>query len=131
MSQTIKPVKWLEAALWLLGVWDIFETTISEVVNDEGGELWTCSLAFDIPIRYNNEVRQDIVQTGRQSPTKIGVQIDVVLLSLQAIERIGYRMPDFSYLKIEVLRQHSLDVPRVSERHATFNQNGCGMSCMI
>ena len=61
MSQTIKPVKWLEATLWLLRVWDIFETTTSEVVNDEGAELWMCSLAFDIPIRYNNEVRQDIV----------------------------------------------------------------------
>ena len=57
MSQTIKPVKWLEAALWLLGVCDIFETTTSEVVNNEGCELWTCSLAFDIPIRYNNELR--------------------------------------------------------------------------
>ena len=100
---------------------DIFEKTTSEVVNNEGGELWTCSLAFDIPIRYNNEVCQDIVRTGRQSSTKIGAQIDVVLLSLQAIERIGYRMPDFSSLKIEALRQHSLDVPRVSERHATFN----------
>ena len=73
MSQTIKPVKWLESALWLLGVWDIFEMTTGMVVNDEGGELWMCSLAFDIPIRYNNEVRQDIVQTGRQSSTKIGV----------------------------------------------------------
>jgi hypothetical protein len=61
-------------------VWDIFQTTTSEVVNDEGDELWTCSLAFDIPIRYNNEVRQDIVQTRRRSPTKIGVQIDTVLL---------------------------------------------------
>ena len=35
-----------------------------KVENDEGGELCMCSLAFDIPIRYNNEVRQDIVQTG-------------------------------------------------------------------
>ena len=61
------------------------------------------------------------MQTGRQSSTKIGTQIDIVLLSLQAIERIGYRMPDFSSLKIEALRQHNLDVPRVSERHATFN----------
>jgi hypothetical protein len=104
MSQTIKPVKWLEAALWLLGVWDILETTTSEVMNDEGGELWTCSLAFDIPIMYNNEVRQDIVKTRRRSPTKIGVQINTVLLSLQAIERIGYRMPNFSSLKIEALR---------------------------
>ena len=73
MSRTIKLVKWLEATLWLLGVWDIFETMTSDVENDEGGELWMCSLAFDIPIRYNNEVRQDIVQTGRQSSTKIGV----------------------------------------------------------
>ena len=71
MSQTIKQVKWLEAALWMLGVWEIFENTTSEVVND-GAELWMCSLAFDIPIRYNNEVRQDIVQTRRRSPTKIG-----------------------------------------------------------
>jgi hypothetical protein len=61
------------------------------------------------------------VQTRRQSPTKIGAQIDVVLLSLQAIERIGYRMPDFSSSKIEALHEHSLDVPRISERHATFN----------
>jgi hypothetical protein len=38
------------------------------------------------------------------------------------MERIGYRMPDFSSLKIEALREHSLDVPWVSERHATFNQ---------
>ena len=120
MSRTIKPVKWLEAALWMLGVWEIFENTTSEVVND-GAELWMCSLAFDIPIRYNNEVRQDIVQTRRRSPTKIGAQIDAVLLSLQAIERISYRMPDFSSLRIQALIQHSLDVPRVSERHATFN----------
>ena len=61
------------------------------------------------------------MQTGRRSPTKISAQIDVVLLSLQAIERIGYSMLDFSSLKIEALHQHSLDVSRVSERHATFN----------
>ena len=72
MSQTIKPVKWLKAALWLFGAWDIFEMMTSEIVNDEGGELWTCSLVFDIPTRYNNEVRQDIVHTGPQLPTKIG-----------------------------------------------------------
>ena len=57
----LKLVKWLKATLWLLGAWDIFEATTSEVMNDEGGELWRCSLTFDIPIRYNNEVRQDIV----------------------------------------------------------------------
>ena len=61
MSQTIKPVKWLKATLWLLGVWDIFETTTSEVVNDEGGELWTCNLTFDILVRYNDDMRQDIM----------------------------------------------------------------------
>jgi hypothetical protein len=55
MSQTIKPVKWLETILWLLGVWNIFENTTSEVVNDEGDELWKCSLGFEIPIRNNND----------------------------------------------------------------------------
>jgi hypothetical protein len=89
MSRAIKSVKWLEAALWLLGVWDIFETMTSEIVNDEGGELWTCSLTFDIPIRYNNEMCQDIVQTGRQSPTKIGVQIDVVLLFYRQLSELA------------------------------------------
>jgi hypothetical protein len=64
MSQTIKPVKWLETALWLLGVWDIFENTTSEVVNDEGDGLWKCSLGFEILIKNNNEVRQDITQVG-------------------------------------------------------------------
>ena len=39
MSQTTKPVKWLEATLWMLGVWEIFDNTTSEVVNDEGAEL--------------------------------------------------------------------------------------------
>jgi hypothetical protein len=39
MSRTIKPVKWLETALWLLGVWDVFENTTSEVVDDERDEL--------------------------------------------------------------------------------------------
>jgi hypothetical protein len=80
-----------------------------------------CVISLWHPIRYNNEVRQDIVQTGRLSPTKIGAQIDGVLFSLQAIEQIGYCMPDFSSLKIEALCQPSLDVPRVSERHTTFN----------
>ena len=69
----------------MLGVWEIFENTTSEVLND-GANLWMCSLAFDILIRYNNEVRQDIMQTGRQMLTQIGAQIDVVLLSLQANE---------------------------------------------
>jgi hypothetical protein len=40
--------------------------------------------------------------------TKTGAQIDVVLLSLQTMERIGYRMPDFSSLKIEALQVASL-----------------------
>jgi hypothetical protein len=59
MSQTIKPIRWLKETLWLLRVEDIFENMTSEVVND--GELWKCSLTFNIPIRYNNEVRQEIV----------------------------------------------------------------------
>jgi hypothetical protein len=82
MSQTIKPVKWLESALWGLGVWDIFENTTSEVVNDEIDELWTCNLGFEIPIRNNHDVRQDITVPGPWSLTKVGAQMDVVLLSL-------------------------------------------------
>jgi hypothetical protein len=119
MSKTIKPM--LETTLWLLGVWNIFENTTSEIVNDEGDELWKCSLGFKIPIRNNNEIRQDITQVGRPKPTKVGAQIDVVMSSLHAIERIGYHIPDWSALKIQALQQHSLDMPQVSERHATFN----------
>jgi hypothetical protein len=70
MLQTIKPVKWPEDVLWLLGVYDIFENTTCQETN--GGEIWTCSLSFDIPIRYSNQVRQQIVQVGRQSMTKLG-----------------------------------------------------------
>ena len=128
MSQTIKPVKWLKATLWLLGVWDI-ETTTSEVMNDEGGELWMCNIAFDIPIRFSSDHRSDIVQTGRQMTSRRSAQFETVMHCLQTLQRIGYRMPDFSSLKIEALRQHSLDVPRVSEKHATFNQ--IDMVCRI
>jgi hypothetical protein len=80
MSQTIKLVRWLEETLWLLGVKDIFENMTSEVTNDD--ELWKCSLTFNIPIRYNNEVHQKIMQVGRLMPTKVGAPIDVVLFSL-------------------------------------------------
>jgi hypothetical protein len=59
MLQTIKPVKWLEDALWLLGVYDIFENMTCQEAN--GGEIWTHSLSFDILIRYNNQVRQQII----------------------------------------------------------------------
>jgi hypothetical protein len=62
MLQTIKLVKWLEDALWLLGVYDIFENMTYQEEN--GGEIWTCSLSFDIPIRYNKQVLQQIVQVG-------------------------------------------------------------------
>jgi hypothetical protein len=61
------------------------------------------------------------VQVGRPTPTKVGAQIDVVLFSLQAIERIGYHISDWSALKIQALQQGNLDMPRVSERLATFN----------
>jgi hypothetical protein len=41
-----------------------------------------------------NEARQEIVQVGRLTPTKIGAQTDVVLFSLQVIELIGYHISD-------------------------------------
>ena len=80
-----------------------------------------CSLAFSIPIRYNDQLRQDIVQAGRPTISKVGALLDAVLLSLQAVERIGYHIPDWSALKIQALRSRSLDVPRVSKRLASFN----------
>ena len=122
MSQTIKPAKWLEAALWLLGVWDIFEQTTSEVVNDEGDELWTCNLAFDIPTRYNHDLCQDIVHRGRQMPNQMGAQFYTVLHCLQALERISYHMSDFSCFQLQALCEHNLDVPLVSKRHVRFIQ---------
>jgi hypothetical protein len=63
-------VRWQEETLWLLGV-DIFENTTSEVVNDS--EFWKCSLVFNIPIRYNNEVHKEIVQVERPTLSKVGV----------------------------------------------------------
>jgi hypothetical protein len=73
MQQTIKPIGWLESTLWGLRVWDIFENTTSEVENDEGDEIWTCNLAFKIPIRNNIEVlRNIIVPTRPRSLTKVG-----------------------------------------------------------
>ena len=38
----------MDHALWLLGVYDIFENMICQEAN--GGKIWTCSLAFDIPL---------------------------------------------------------------------------------
>ena len=64
MSQTISLIEWLKSTLYLLGVWDIFEQTTSKNVNDEDGELWTCNIAFDIPIRYQREQCTYIVQRG-------------------------------------------------------------------
>jgi hypothetical protein len=69
MSQTISPVEWLESALWVLGVSGIFEDMTRQVVNDQGDELWTYNIAFNIPIMHNQEVEQDIVQRGLQYPT--------------------------------------------------------------
>jgi hypothetical protein len=44
-----------------------------------------------------------------------------MLSSLQAIERIGYHKSNWLALKIQALQQQSVDMLRVSERHATFN----------
>jgi hypothetical protein len=62
MSWTISPVEWLESALFLLVVYGIFEHMRSDVVNDENDELWMYNITFAIPIRYNPELHQYIVQ---------------------------------------------------------------------
>lgn len=101
MSQTISPDEWLESSLFLFaGVDSLFKDTTIEVVNDQGDELWICNIAFNIPIRYHREVEQDIVVRGRRCLTRRGTQLNTVLRCLQALEQIGYLLPDFSYLKI-------------------------------
>jgi hypothetical protein len=103
-------------------VWDIFEQTTSEVVNDEGGELWTCNIAYDIPMRHSPDVRSDIVQRGRRMTSQRSAQFNTVLHCLQTLQRIGYHVPDFSYFKMQALREHNLDVVQVNESIARVNQ---------
>jgi hypothetical protein len=55
-------------------------------------------------------------------PNKRSAQFNTVLHCLRSLERIGYHMPGFSYLKIQALHGRNLDVPQVSERMASFNQ---------
>ena len=55
-------------------------------------------------------------------PNQRGAQFYTELHCLQAVERIGYHMPDFSYSKVLALHEHNLDVPQVSERMTRYNQ---------
>jgi len=50
----------------------------------------------------------------------VGTQMDVVFLSLQTIERIGYHVPVWSWMKMQALMQYSVDVQLISESHATI-----------
>ena len=133
MSQRISwPVEWLESTLWFVGVTSINEDTTSQVVNDEGDRLWTCNLRFNIVVRYSPDVKSEIAHMGHPFPTLIGAQSNTVMHCLQAIERIGYVMPDYSYMKIQALREGHLDTPRVSERNARSNQmDVVSVACMI
>jgi hypothetical protein len=70
---------------------------------------------------HNNQVCQQIGQVGRQSMTKVDAQLNIVHLTLQALERIGYRIPDWSQIKIQALVQCTLNVPLVTERNASYN----------
>ena len=79
-------------------------------------------VAFNIPIRYNRDLHQDIVERGRQRTTRRGAEFDTVLHCLQALERIGYLLPDFSHLKMQALRERNVDTPQVSERMARYDQ---------
>jgi hypothetical protein len=66
-------------------------------------------------------VRQQIIQVGRQSMTKVGAQLDTMHLTLQALERIGYYISNWSQMKIQALVQRTLNVSLVTERNASYN----------
>jgi hypothetical protein len=66
-------------------------------------------------------VRQQIIQVRRQSMTKVGAQLDTMHLTLQALERIGYYISDWSQMKIQALVQRTLNVSLVTERNASYN----------
>ena len=100
-------------------------------MNDEGDELWTCNLAFDIPTRYNQDLCQDIVHRGRQMPNQRGAQFYTVLHCLQALDCIGYQVPNYSFFEIQAFRERNPDVAQVSERIARYNQMDVVKLCMI
>jgi hypothetical protein len=53
--------------------------------------------------------------------TKVSAQLDTVHLTLHALERIGYRIPDRSQMKIQALVQRTPNVPLVTERNMSYD----------
>lgn len=130
ISQNIPVIRWLESALWLLQLWEIHVDTTSEVLNAESDRLWTCNIAFDMPLRGVLGRRTEILQIGRHIPNRRGAEFNTVMRYLQA--SIGYQVPDYSFSKIQVaLRERNPNMAQVSEWVAMYNQMDVVKSCMI
>lgn len=48
----------------MIQVWDIYVDMTTKVVNDEGAQLWTCNIAFDIPRLWMYNIAFDITIKG-------------------------------------------------------------------
>ena len=118
MSQTISPIEWLQAALSLLMVSDIFENTTST----DDGQTWTCELRFYIPLRLPSRHQELIRWMGSRMPSRTSAQSSAVRNCLEALQHICYHMPNFSHFKIEALCAGDVFVPQVTEYLASYKQ---------
>jgi hypothetical protein len=109
---------WLREALHLLNVDDIVENMTPK---DAPSQLFTCELSFHIPSRGPTGHQQLIRQTAAQRPSILSAQSLAVRQCLDALRRICYHVPDYSYIKFEALRAGDVLVPQVSKWMATHN----------
>ena len=117
ISQTISPIDWLRIALSWFFISDIVENTASNA----SGRLWTCELSFSIPLRGANH-RNHIHETGRQSPDVISAQFSVVHICLEALRRVCYDVPDFSYFNALALNAGDISIPQAHEWFSSYNR---------
>ena len=96
------PARWLEGILATLDATAINVTTISEVVNATGQELWTCHFEFNIRRRWT-EV-EDIVHIAHVStpaPLRRSAEKNMVIRILRQLnDDLQYNIPNFSSFKI-------------------------------
>ena len=117
MSQTISPIDRLRTTLSWFFISDIVENTASNT----SGRLWTCELSFSIPLRGANQ-RNHIHEMGRQSPDVISAQFSAVRFCLEALRRVRYDVPDFSYFKALALNAGDIPIPQASEWFVSYNR---------
>ena len=72
-----------------------------------------------------------IVHMGRPMPNRRVAEFNNMMHCLQALDCIGYQVPNYSFFEIQALREHNPDVAQVSERIGRYNQMDVVKSCMI